>query len=998
MLHFYRPLVMAALWLAHITLFSQETTFHRNGPDDYREGVHAFTNATIYKNYNTKIENATLLIRDGKVVEAGAGVSIPKGAIVHDMKGKFIYPSFIDIYSSYGLPEPKKQSGNGGPQMESNIKGAYGWNQALHPDYEAIKNFIADDKKADELRKLGFGTVLTHNKDGIARGTGAVVTLANDKENNLVVKADASAHYSFNKGTSTQDYPESLMGVIALLRQTYYDAQWYKGLKEKKEYNISLEAWNATQTLPQIFDAIYDWQNILRADKIAKEFSAQYIIKGNGTEYQRIDEIKTTKARIITSLNFPKAYDVEDPYKALWVSLEEMKHWELAPTNPAALAKAGIEFALTPSDLEKKDDFLPNLRKAVKYGLDSTTALKSITFSPAEFLKVEDKVGSLDAGKLANFIITSKYLFDDKCEINENWVQGKRYEIKAFDPKDIRGSYKLDLSNNLSYTLKVTGDVAAPKGSVVISDSVKAEAKLTYKGNDIALDFNPDKKKDLNKIFLTGTIDFDAKTWQGRGQLANGDWINWTATQTKGPDADTSKPKKDTSVIDLTKLTKVTYPFNGYGNTEVPKAENVLIKNGTVWTNEAEGNLSNADVVLRKGKISAVGKNLSCAECKVIDATGKFVTSGIIDEHSHIAISHGVNEGSEASSAEVRIGDVINATDIDIYRQISGGVTASQLLHGSANPIGGQSGLVKLRWGFTPEKMKIEGADAFIKFALGENVKQSNWGDRSVVRYPQTRMGVEQTYYNYFTKAREYGKALTSKTPPRKDLELDALLEILKGKRFITCHSYVQSEINMLMHVSDTFGFKINTFTHILEGYKVADKMKAHGIYGSTFADWWAYKYEVIDAIPYNAAIMTKAGIVTAVNSDDAEMGRRLNQEAAKSIKYGGLSEVEAWKLCTLNPAKMLHLDSHMGSIKAGKDADVLVWSDNPLSIYARVEQTFIDGIRFYDVQQDAQKRDDIRKERARLIQKMLDDKSAGAATQAPSPKGKLEIQIGDEN
>jgi len=998
MLHFYRPLVMAALWLAHITLFSQETTFHRNGPDDYREGVHAFTNATIYKNYNTKIENATLLIRDGKVVEAGAGVSIPKGAIVHDMKGKFIYPSFIDIYSSYGLPEPKKQSGNGGPQMESNIKGAYGWNQALHPDYEAIKNFIADDKKADELRKLGFGTVLTHNKDGIARGTGAVVTLANDKENNLVVKADASAHYSFNKGTSTQDYPESLMGVIALLRQTYYDAQWYKGLKEKKEYNISLEAWNATQTLPQIFDAIYDWQNILRADKIAKEFSAQYIIKGNGTEYQRIDEIKTTKARIITSLNFPKAYDVEDPYKALWVSLEEMKHWELAPTNPAALAKAGIEFALTPSDLEKKDDFLPNLRKAVKYGLDSTTALKSITFSPAEFLKVEDKVGSLDAGKLANFIITSKYLFDDKCEINENWVQGKRYEIKAFDPKDIRGSYKLDLSNNLSYTLKVTGDVAAPKGSVVISDSVKAEAKLTYKGNDIALDFNPDKKKDLNKIFLTGTIDFDAKTWQGRGQLANGDWINWTATQTKGPDADTSKPKKDTSVIDLTKLTKVTYPFNGYGNTEVPKAENVLIKNGTVWTNEAEGNLSNADVVLRNGKISAVGKNLSCAECKVIDATGKFVTSGIIDEHSHIAISHGVNEGSEASSAEVRIGDVINATDIDIYRQISGGVTASQLLHGSANPIGGQSGLVKLRWGFTPEKMKIEGADAFIKFALGENVKQSNWGDRSVVRYPQTRMGVEQTYYNYFTKAREYGKALTSKTPPRKDLELDALLEILKGKRFITCHSYVQSEINMLMHVSDTFGFKINTFTHILEGYKVADKMKAHGIYGSTFADWWAYKYEVIDAIPYNAAIMTKAGIVTAVNSDDAEMGRRLNQEAAKSIKYGGLSEVEAWKLCTLNPAKMLHLDSHMGSIKAGKDADVLVWSDNPLSIYARVEQTFIDGIRFYDVQQDAQKRDDIRKERARLIQKMLDDKSAGEATQAPSPKGKLEIQIGDEN
>ena len=440
------------------------------------------------------------------------------------------------------------------------------------------------------------------------------------------------------------------------------------------------------------------------------------------------------------------------------------------------------------------------------------------------------------------------------------------------------------------------------------------------------------------------------------------------------------------------------YPFSGYGNETIPAPENVLIKNGTVWTNEAEGNLNNTDVIIRNGKISAVGKGLSCAECKTIDATGKYVTSGIIDEHSHIAIGFGVNEGSEASSAEVRIGDVVNALDIDIYRQLSGGVTASQLLHGSANPIGGQSGLVKLRWGFAPEKMKIEGADGFIKFALGENVKQSNWGDRSVVRYPQTRMGVEQTYYNYFTKAREYGKALSSKTPPRKDLELDALLEILKGKRFITCHSYVQSEINMLMHVSDTFGFKINTFTHILEGYKVADKMKAHGIYASTFADWWAYKYEVIDAIPYNAAILTKVGVITAVNSDDAEMGRRLNQEAAKTIKYGGLSEVEAWKLCTLNPARMLHLDGHMGSIKTGKDADVVVWSDNPLSVYARVEQTFVDGIRFYDSQLDAQKRDDIRKERARLVQKMLDDKTAGAATQAPAPKGKNDIRIGDEN
>jgi len=998
-----RPLLVCLFIAFRIFTHAQETTtFPVNGPDDYREGIHAFTNATIFKNYNTKIENATLLIRDGKVVDAGANVTIPKGAIVHDVKGKFIYPSFIDIYTSYGLAEFKKSKGADGPQMESNEKGAFGWNQAIHADYSALKNFTVSDKDAEELRKLGFGTVHSFLKDGISRGTGVVTTLANDKENKVIVKGEASANYSFSKGSSTQDYPGSRMGTIALLRQTYYDAQWYKNAKEKKEYNLSLEAWNNTQSLPQFFDA-GDWENILRADKVGDEFGVQYIIKGNGTEYQRIDELKNTKARIITSLNYPKAYEVEDPYKALAVSMEQMKHWELAPTNAAALAKAGIDFALTPADMEKKEDFLANLRKAVKYGLDSSIALKSITANPAAFLNVSDKIGSLDAGKLANFIITSSALFDDKCEINENWVQGLRYEIKAFNQKDIRGEYSLKFSNDSSYKLKVSGEASAPKANMVINDSTRLDAKLSYKEEDITLSFNPEKKKEENKIRLSGVIDYDKKTWQGKGQLANGDWITWTATQLKGPDADTSKPKKDSTVVDLTKLGKVLYPFSAYGNEEIPKQENYLIKNGTIWTNESEGNLINTDLIIRSGKISSIGKNLSCGDCKVIDAANKYVTSGIIDEHSHIAIRSGVNEGAEASSAEVRIGDVITNGDLTIYRQLSGGVTAAQLLHGSANPIGGQSGIIKLRWGYTPEKMKIENADGFIKFALGENVKQSNWGDRYTVRYPQTRMGVEQTYYNFFTKAREYSKAWNQYNAakvkgeiPRRDLELDALLEILNKKRFITCHSYVQSEINMLMHVADTFGFKVNTFTHILEGYKVADKMKAHGVYASTFADWWAYKYEVIDAIPYNSAILTKVGVITAVNSDDGEMARRLNQESAKAIKYGGLSEAEAWKLCTLNPAKMLHLDSRMGSLKSGKDADVVIWSDNPLSIYARVEQTFVDGILFYDINKDAQTRADIQKERARLIQKMLDDKKGGAPTQEPKKKEHREYNCED--
>lgn len=982
-------------------LSAQETTFKTNGPDDYREGKHAFTGATIYVAYNQKTDSATLYIQDGKVVKVERGGKPAAGWMVHDLKGKFIYPSFIDIFSDYGMPEVPKAKGEDGPQMESNIKGAYGWNQAIHTDFHADKNFTVNDKNAEELRKIGFGAVLTHRKDGLARGTGSVVTLANDKENWVIIKPWASAHYSFKNGSSTQDYPSSLMGRIALLRQTYYDARWYAsaygkptGTGTQVEYNINLDEWNAQQSLPQIFDASGDWLKILRADKIGDEFGVQYIIKAKGDEYQRIAEVKSTNAKLITSLNFPKAYEVEDPYKANWIQLEDLKHWELAPTNCAALAKAGIDFALTTTDLEKKDEFLPALRKAVKYGLDSTVALKALTYNPATFVNAYDKVGSLEAGKLANFFVTNKPLFDDKCEINENWINGKRYEIKAFEAKDIRGEYTLNLqATNQSFKLKVSGEAASPKAQILLSDTVKLDVKLSYKDNDITLAFAPEKKGEQNKIRLNGTIDHAQKSWSGRGQTADGNWTAWTGNQLKGPDADTAKAKKDT--VDVTKnLGKVIYPFLAYGADSIAKQENYLVKNGTVWTNEAEGILQNTDVVIRGGKISAVGKGLACADCKTIDATGKHVTTGIIDEHSHIAISEGVNEGGEASSAEVRIGDVVNSEDVNIYRQLAGGVTCAQLLHGSANPIGGQAQLIKLRWGYAAEKMKFEGSDGFIKFALGENVKQSNWGDRNRVRYPQTRMGVEQTYYNYFTKAVEYQKAMNGYNSakvkgvaPRRDIELDALVEILNKKRFITCHSYVQSEINMLMHVADSFGFKVNTFTHILEGYKVADKMKAHGVNASTFADWWAYKYEVIDAIPYNAAILTKMGVTTAINSDDAEMARRLNQEAAKSIRYGGLTEEQAWKLCTLNPAKMLHVDNRTGSIKTGKDADVVVWSDNPLSIYARAEKTFVDGILFFDMEKDARIREEIKKERARLIQKMLDDKKGGGATQEPTKK-----------
>lgn len=417
-----------------------------------------------------------------------------------------------------------------------------------------------------------------------------------------------------------------------------------------------------------------------------------------------------------------------------------------------------------------------------------------------------------------------------------------------------------------------------------------------------------------------------------------------------------------------------------YGFDSIPEAENLIIKNAVVWTNEEAGIIKDATVVVEDGKIvfCGTGRYTKPKNARTIDAKGMHLTSGIIDEHSHIAISKGVNESGQAISSEVAIGDVLRSDDINIYRQLAGGVTTSQILHGSANPIGGQSAIIKLKWGSMPEEMLISDAPKFIKFALGENVKQSNWGDYNTTRFPQTRMGVEQVYYDGFTRAQKYlddQKRFQTgelKVEPRKDLELEILGEILKGERHITCHSYVQSEINMLMHVADSFGFNINTFTHILEGYKIADKIAQHGAGGSTFSDWWAYKFEVNDAIPYNAKMMHDQGITVAINSDDAEMGRRLNQEAAKAVKYGGMSEEDAWKLVTLNPAKLLHLDDRLGSIKPGKDADLVLWSDNPLSVLAQVNYTIIDGVVLYERNQQEMLEKRNQAEKARIISKML--------------------------
>ena len=953
--------------------FSQEYYPKTNGVKTPEKSSTVFLNATIYVSPTEIIKNGTLIIENNKIVAVGKNISIPSNVEKIDLKGKTIYPSFIDIYSSFGIKKVKKAIGLKSPQYDANRKGYY-WNDHIRPETNSFKSFEYDQKKGEELLKSGFGIVNTHIEDAVLQGTGTLVAL--DQKGSLasqIIEEKSAQYFSFSKSKlSNQSYPSSIMGGMALIRQLHHDADWYsKGNIDIKD--MSIEAFIKNKNQLQIFNA-GNWLNDLRVHKLGAEFGVNYTILGGGDEYQRIENIKATNKTYILPINFPKAYDVENPFQAAKISLKDMKHWNLAPSNPSYFSKNNIPFALTTHKLKSVKDFYSNIQKAIKHGLTKTEALTALTTTPARLLGKTNEIGSLRKGNYANFMITSGDFFDSKTTLFEHWVMGNKNSFTDMNSKNIRGKYDISI-NNEKYVLKITGESLKFKAELK-KDTLILASKMTFKEDWLNIYFSEKESKSYTR--LIAKISEEKKSFNGKAILVDG-----TETTFIGNYSELIEKKKERKEEKNTNTTLVdiSYPNMAYGFKTKPKQETILFKNITVWTNEKDGIIKNTDVLLSDGKIKKIEKNITSNKATTIDGTGKHLTAGIVDEHSHIATSS-VNEGGQNSSAEVTIEDVVKSNDINIYRNLAGGVTTIQILHGSANPIGGRSALVKLKWGETPDKMLIPNAPKAIKFALGENVKQSNW--QSFSRFPQTRMGVEQVYIDYFTRAKEYDLKKKSGVPFRKDDELETITEIINKERFVTCHSYIQSEINMLMKVAEKFNFNINTFTHILEGYKVADKMKKHGVGASTFSDWWAYKYEVNDAIPYNGAILHNQGITVAFNSDDAEMSRRLNQEAAKAVKYGNVSEEEAWKFVTLNPAKLLHLDKNIGSIKIGKDADVVLWNTNPLSIYAKAEKTIIEGVVYFDIETDLKNREEIKEQRNALINLMLDYKNNGGKTQSP--------------
>jgi len=659
---------------------------------DNRPGIYLFTNATIHTDFQNTLEDASLLVRDGFVEAVGVSISAPQGAKVIDLQDKHIYPGLIDLYSDYGLselPESGSFSWGSREKLDPMTRGAFAQKDALKMQYNAAEDFSVDDETAESYRQNGFGAVLVNKRDGLARGTGALVALGNEPDNRSVLKNKASAHYSFDKGSSQQYYPVSKMGFIALLRQTYLDAEWYQSAGNKDYSDNTLEAWIDAQTLLQVFDAP-GWVQILRADQLGDEFGMQYIIRGKGDEYQRLDAIKATNASLILPINFSEVFDVDDPYEARHVAIQDMKHWELAPANLGLIAQEGIEFAITADGLKDMETFWKNLRKAVQYGLSEEDALKALTYTPARLISAQNQVGSLRSGTVANFFITSNNVFTEEAVVYENWIQGRQYIQTDKDAPDMSGEFTLTVNGD-DYPMEVTGKPDAQQLMLVENDTTKRKIDAKIQGEMLTLNFTP--AEDSNeRIRISGWL--SGRNPEGKGKLPNGEWVEWEANYQE-PVEEEEETEEEKEAINVADLGDIIYPFMPFGNKQLPEAKTYLIQNATVWTNEGEGIFENADVLVEDGKIAEVGQDLSTRGATIIDGTDKHLTSGVIDEQTHIAATS-INDVA-TNSGMVRMNDVVESDDINIYRQLSGEVTAAQLLHGSANPIGGQSALLKMR-------------------------------------------------------------------------------------------------------------------------------------------------------------------------------------------------------------------------------------------------------------------------------------------------------------
>lgn len=833
------------------------------------QSEYLLTGAKIMVSPGQTITKGNLYLKNGKVAALGAKEEGSPTARRIDLSGLVIHAGYIDPYVTsdrVGL----KESGS------TPISGKH---PRVRDDFQITGSLELKEDSLEDFRQQGIVAVGVAPNGGIFRGQGGVYkTSAKENDSELVLKPQAYSVIGFEElGWSKlkgENYPLSMMGSAALIRQTFLDTAWYhqQGTRpEGLDYEGTLESLRGVTSGARLLVAeTTDYLETLRMLLLLKEAQIpQSALVLSGEEWKNLPWFLQHRASVgsfILPLAFAESPKVGDGVTEEQFTVGLLRDWFTGPANPRWLQEKGVNFSFTTHRLKSVDKLPGRLQEAIEAGLSEEAALAALTTEPARLLGLSD-FGSLQPGKSASFVVRDGEPFSGKTVIREVWVDGERYPDYG----------------------------ALAKGEPAEKDKVEPR------------DF------------------VDSKAYSEPPQISP----------------------------------------------TVFSPSSVLIEGATVWTQEGRP-LPQADLLVSQGKIVAVGPNLPSGGALVIDGQGLHVTPGLIDAHSHTAIDGDVNEPGANITAMVRIKDVIDPFDHDIYLQLASGVTAANLLHGSANAIGGQSITCKWKWGETAEGLIMTSAPEGIKFALGENPKQSNWGDAHTSRYPQSRLGVVESIRGAFMSARNYRKLQEQGKNPRPNLMLDALLEVIDGERLVHCHSYRQDEILALIQAAEEVGFKVNVFQHVLEGYKVAPEMARHGAAASTFADWWAYKVEVDDAIPHNASLMHEAGVSVSINSDSEDLARRLNTEAAKSLRYGGMSEVEALNMITKNAASQLGILDRVGTLSPGKDADFVIWSAHPLSQEAVVLETWIEGKRYFQRSQEAERADRLVAEREKYL-KLLD-------------------------
>jgi imidazolonepropionase-like amidohydrolase len=964
------------------------------GLRDHPPAVHALTGARIVVSPERVLESATLVIRHGVIEAVGANVAIPADARVWDLTGRTLYPGFIDAYTSAGMRDELDDD-------EEERSTGY-WNPQVRSFVDASAEIVGDDAALAGLRAQGFTVAMAVPQLGLFRGQTAVLSLSDAPAPERMIRTGVAQSMILRRdgGVST-GYPTSAMGAIAFVRQTLHDAEWHARARAAWERDprttarpdlspaLAALAAPVRGDQPLLVEARSE-EEILRALAFRDEFPVRLWIRGSGSEYRLLDHARRIDTPLILPVDFPGAPATDRAEQVLNLSLAALRHWRHAPENPARLAEAGVEFAFTADGLRDRGQFLGNVRRAVGRGLSPEVALAALTTVPARYLGISATHGTLEAGKAANIVVAGGDLFRTAAGVESVWIDGRRFGLAPAEGMDPRGSWRVSAvgPERFEGTLvlrgtraRLTGTFQAPGAEVSLTT-----ARVSGETPQLQASFPGHVLGHEGTIRISGSA--TATALHGWGELPDGRRFNWRGERVEDPPTGApavgavgAEPAADPAALPRGLAPELATldlrPAMEYGRAGLPEQpRDVIVRGATIWTAGPQGVLTDADLHVRQGRVVRVDRNLAVpAGALVIDAAGRHVTPGLIDPHFHAGVSGGVNETGSAIVPETRIGDVLTIDNIWMYRQLAGGLTSANAMHGSANPIGGQNQAVKLRWGGLPDDLRFAEAPRNVKFALGENVT------RRAGRYPDTRQGVNEIISDHFRAARAYEAEWQAwernrrrGLSPRRDLRLEALVDILNGDLLVQAHAYRQDEMLMLMRLFEDFDFRVHAFHHGVEAFKVASEIADHGAGAVVWSDWSSFKVESYDATTYNARILHDAGVMTSLHSDNSQIAARMNWEAAKMLRTG-MSETDALALVTINAARAMGTHHRVGSLEPGKDADFVIWSGHPLSTATRAEQTWIDGRRYFDLDEDRRLRQEVEQERARLIQLVLEQR-----------------------